>query len=367
MNDFYNFWLANIPGIGNKRIRVLLKCTKDAKAVYELTETQLDKIKGLSKNNVESILEAQQDRKIRKQFDKMQKEGVKFVCELDEEYPNKLYGLEDAPFGLYVKGKLPRGECPSVAIVGARRCSTYGRETAQMFASQLAQRGVQIISGLAMGVDGIGQMSAIEAGGVSFGILGCGVDICYPRENIELYMQIQRKGGLLSEYPIGTRPRANLFPARNRLISGLADVLLIIEAKEKSGSLITVEYALDQGKEIFVVPGRICDSLSSGCNELLKQGAGVATSVQDILEVLGIKIAKNPSENIKNQLNTNLALEKKQLIVYSCLSLEPKNIESLIQEVDLSIPELTNIIVTLQMMGLIHEPTRNYYARTMQV
>ncbi|RDU22442.1 DNA-processing protein DprA [Anaerosacchariphilus polymeriproducens] len=364
MNIFYNYWLANIPGIGNKKIQEILKYTKDAKTVYNLSKKQLKEFEFLTVKNIQMILEAQNDYQIKEQFENMQKKGVAFVCELEEEYPDKLRNLVDAPFGLYIKGRLPSEIKPSVAIIGARRCSPYGREVARKFGEEFAQYGIQIISGLARGIDGIGQMSAVEAGGESFGVLGCGVDICYPRENIELYMQIQKKGGLLSEYPIGTQPRANLFPYRNRLISGLADVLLIIEAKVKSGTFITVEYALEQGKDVFVVPGRINDALSQGCNELIKQGAGIVTSFQDILDVFGVKSEKKCLENIKNQLNTNLALEKKQLIVYSCLSLEPKSIETIIQEVNLSIPELTNIIVTLQMMGLIYEPARNYYVRT---
>lgn len=364
MNTFYNYWLANIPGIGNKTIQKILKYTKDAKTVYYLSKKQLKEFEFLSAKNVQMILEAQNDSHIKEQFKKMQTKGIAFVCELEKEYPAKLRNLCDAPFGLYVKGRLPSERKPCVAIIGARRCSPYGREIARTFAKEFAQYDIQIISGLARGIDGIAQMSAVEVGGSSFGVLGCGVDICYPRENIELYMQIQKKGGLISEYPIGTQPRANLFPYRNRLISGLADVLLIIEAKIKSGTLITVEYALEQGKDVFVVPGRIHDALSQGCNELIKQGAGIVTSIQDILDVFGVINEKKCLENIKIQLNTNLALEKKQLIVYSCLSLEPKSIETIIQEVNLSIPELTNIIVTLQMMGLIYEPARNYYVRT---
>ena len=167
-------------------------------------------------------------------------------------------------------GKLPDENRPTVSIVGARNSSEYGKYAAKLFGERLAAAGVQVISGMARGVDGISQQSAIYAGGDSYGVLGSGVDVCYPEDNRRLYDSLITNGGVISEYLPGTQPKPQYFPQRNRIISGLSDVVLVIEAREKSGTLITVDMALEQGREVFAVPGRICDSLSYGCNSLIR-------------------------------------------------------------------------------------------------
>jgi len=195
--------------------------------------------------------------------------------------------IPDYPFGLYYKGSLPKENLPCVSIIGARECSEYGRKCAELYGKILASYGVQIISGMARGVDGISQTAALEVGGTSFGILGSGVDVCYPRENSRLYEALIKEGGVISEFAPGTEAKSSFFPMRNRIISGLADILLVVEARKKSGTYITVCQALEQGKEIFAVPGRITDGLSDGCNRLIEAGAGIATDPVVILEALG--------------------------------------------------------------------------------
>ena len=212
------------------------------------------------------------------------REQERYIRRTDEEFPEKLRQIKNPPEGIYVRGQLPAEDKPTVAIIGARRCSTYGREMAEWFAGELAAAGVQVVSGMAAGVDGIAQRASLRAGGRSFGVLGCGTDICYPTDNRDLYETLQKCGGILSEYAPGTPPDAFHFPMRNRIISGISDAVLVVEAKERSGTLITVDFALEQGREVFVLPGRITDSLSAGCNRLLRQGAGIALSPKDILE-----------------------------------------------------------------------------------
>ena len=212
------------------------------------------------------------------------REQERYIRRTDEEFPEKLRQIKNPPEGIYVRGQLPAEDKPTVAIIGARRCSTYGREMAEWFAGELAAAGVQVVSGMAAGVDGIAQRASLRAGGRSFGVLGCGTDICYPTDNRDLYETLQKRGGILSEYAPGTPPDAFHFPMRNRIISGISDAVLVVEAKERSGTLITVDFALEQGREVFVLPGRITDSLSAGCNRLLRQGAGIALSPKDILE-----------------------------------------------------------------------------------
>ncbi len=208
-----------------------------------------------------------------------------YISSEDPRYPDRLRQLPGMPRGLYVRGALP-DSAPSVAIVGARKCTVYGHKQAYAFGRYLASKGVQIISGMALGVDGYAQEGALDAGGKTFAVLGCGVDYCYPRSNRPLYDRIPNQGGILSELPEGTEPYARFFPARNRIISALSDLVLVIEAAEKSGSLITADYALEQGRTVYALPGRVGDRLSDGCNRLIYQGAGIAYSAEALYDDL---------------------------------------------------------------------------------
>lgn len=204
----------------------------------------------------------------------------------DREYPRRLLEIPQAPKQLYVRGKLPEEGVPSVAVIGARDCSYYGQEVAKRLGKLFGENGIQVISGMARGIDGIGQQAALQAGGSSFAVLGCGADICYPRQNQDLYDRLCKQGGVISEYEWGTPPRAGYFPPRNRIVSGLADAVIVVEARKKSGTLITVDMALEQGKEVYAVPGRLVDDLSSGCNYLIKNGAGILLDMEEFMEEL---------------------------------------------------------------------------------
>lgn len=204
----------------------------------------------------------------------------------DRKYPRRLLEIPQAPKQLYVRGKLPEEGVPSVAVIGARDCSYYGQEVAKRLGRLFGENGIQVISGMARGIDGIGQQAALQAGGSSFAVLGCGADICYPRQNQDLYDRLCKQGGVISEYEWGTPPRAGYFPPRNRIVSGLADAVIVVEARKKSGTLITVDMALEQGKEVYAVPGRLVDDLSSGCNYLIKNGAGILLDMEEFMEEL---------------------------------------------------------------------------------
>ena len=209
--------------------------------------------------------------------------GISYTYCREPDFPQKFVDIPDPPFGIFYKGRLPDGCVPAVALIGSRKCSEYGTYMAELFAAGFASAGVDVISGMALGIDGISQRAALKAGGSSFAVLGCGVDVVYPRANEPLYRQPQEKGGVLSEYPPRMEPRPALFPPRNRIISALADVVVVVEACEKSGTLITVDMALEQGKEVYALPGRCTDALSMGCNRLLRQGAMIAVSPDDII------------------------------------------------------------------------------------
>jgi DNA processing protein len=285
---------------------------------------------------------------------------IRYISREDESFPVKLLELHDCPKGIYVRGQLPDPKKKTVAIVGARMCSPYGRATAMHFAKVLAENDVQIISGLALGVDGAAHEGALLANGKTYAVLAGGVDRCYPRSHIGLYENIRMTGGILSEESCGCPPIARLFPKRNRLISILSDLILVIEAKTKSGSLITADYAAEQGRDIFAVPGRIGDELSKGCNELIFQGAGIAISPERMLEIMG-KCAEK-SDNSKSFMQN--ALARRENIVYSCLSLQPKSLEVLCKETKLPLTEITESIMLLQLQGVVKEIGRNRYIKS---
>lgn len=212
--------------------------------------------------------------------------GIRMVERGERDYPARLLEIPDPPERLYVLGRLPEEKVPSVAIIGARECSEYGSYVAARLGECMGRNGIQVISGMARGIDGIGQTAALDVGGSSFAVLGSGVDVCYPARNRRLYERLRERGGVLSEYPPGTPALSRNFPPRNRIVSGLADAVVVVEAREKSGTLITVDMALEQGKEVYAVPGRVTDALSSGCNRLVKLGAAMLLDPEELAEEL---------------------------------------------------------------------------------
>lgn len=274
-------------------------------------------------------------------------------------YPDRLKNLKNMPGQLYVRGRIPEDHRPSAAIVGARLCSPYGQAQAYRFARELARAGVQIISGMARGVDSCAHRGALEGGGSTWAVLGCGVDICYPRENRDLYEEIPHLGGLISEYSAGSPPLGCHFPARNRIISALADLVLVVEARERSGSLITVDFALEQGKTVYAVPGRVGDPLSAGCNRLIAQGAGIALNPQELLEEWGSAGFLEYKEEEKN----NFGLARTGDMVYSCLSLVPKHLSCIAREAGITPAEAGTRLLELRLQGRAQETARNYYVK----
>lgn len=354
----YWYWLCNMEGLGIKRLSLLLEHFSTPERVYEASEGELQKVAGIGEKSAAYIIESRRG-EWEKKHEKMEAANIRMIPWASQDYPQKLKEIEDKPVCLYVKGRLPDIEKKAAAIVGARNCSYYGRETAAELGRVLGRNGVEVISGMARGIDAAGQWGALDGGGESFAVLGCGVDVCYPPEQGKLYRLLQSRGGLLSEYPMGMPPHAANFPPRNRIISAMADIVVVVEARERSGSLITVDFALNQGKEIFAVPGRLTDALSRGCNELIKHGAGIVTAPETLLEELGI-FFDNFSKN--NKTNKILLAEKENML-YSGLDLTPKNIQMLATETGLSLAETTECLLDLQLKGLVLEPYRNYYVK----
>lgn len=357
----YALWLHTVPGIGNKTIDRLLQYAGTEEAIYHLKKEEREKL--LNKAQQKQFLEWKDRKDPAYLWQALKQKQVCFVTRNMKAYPKRLLRIPDAPYALYYKGRLPRDGERSVAIVGARSCSEYGRQMAEWFGRELAHAGIQIVSGLARGIDGIGQQSAMRAGGSSFGVLGCGIDICYPPENAGIYQQCIKSGGVLSEYPPGRQPSAGMFPQRNRIISGLADSLIVIEARAKSGTLITVDMALEQGREVFALPGRATDKLSEGCNRLLQQGAALVCSPQEVLHVLNAQSGTMPMEQRTEPCFGNA---QKQLL-WGMLDEYPKSLtelyECLNKRTGMSLLKLTELLTELMLEGYIGEKGKSYYYR----
>ena len=354
------FYLTQIPDVGAVSIRKLREYFGSFSCLYNIEETDLRESRILREKQILAFLKAVEQReRIMEQYGKLAEREIRFVTPLDKEYPCQLLQIYDYPMGLYVRGKLPAPEKPVVAIVGARGCSEYGQSLAAMFAQMLSEEGTQIISGLALGIDGAAHRGALKAGADTYGVMGCGVNICYPSAHYKLYGQMIEHGGIISEFPLDTRPDRMHFPMRNRIISGLADAILVVEAKEKSGSLITAEFGLDQGKEIFAIPGRITDHLSGGCNRLIQQGAHMAISPNDILEYLGVKCRKRL---IIHEKNVN-ALAKPEKMVYACLDFKAKHLEEISGKCGMSISACMGILLELELQGYVFRAANHYYGK----
>ncbi len=351
------YWLCCALFLGAVSIRRLGEYFGGYQPVYNIEETTLRQSGILTEKQADKLLEW------RKQFPycvkRFEKQSEVFVTVYDAVYPERLREIYDYPMGLFVRGGLPESGRPSVAIVGARGCSAYGEQLAEEFARALAGEGVQIISGLAAGIDAAAHRGALKAGKPTFGVLGCGTNICYPPDNYPLYCQMEELGGVISEFPEGTRPIARNFPLRNRIRRGLADGILVVEAREKSGCLITAELGLEQGREIFAVPGRITDHLSAGCNQLIQQGAQAAVSPGDILEYLGVKYRK---ELILYEKNTN-SLAKIEKMVYSCLDFKPRHIDEILVKSGLPLSECVGILLELELGGYVFRAANHYYGK----
>ena len=287
-------------------------------------------------------------------------EKILRISSKSAEYPEKLNNYPKMPEILFVKGRLPDRKKPSIAIVGARACSTYGRIQAFRYAKVLSSAGVQIISGMAYGIDAEAHKGALEGGTATYAVLAGGVDICYPAGNKALYERILREGGgIISEQPPGMRARNYFFPARNRIISGLADMVLIVEAREKSGSLITAQWALDQGKTVYAIPGPVNEELSIGCHKLIYDGAGIAYSPEILLRELWM----NYENKVKSDSKNDLGLASDLKLVYSCLDLRPKSTDFLIQKTGLPPRQVGSLLLELKLSGLIREIGRHYYIK----
>lgn len=292
-NKKYWIWFSLVKGLGSKKKQILLNKYKTPERIYNLSKEELLNIKGLGEETVKNVLDENIRNNIGIHLKYIRENNIKIITINDEEYPKKLKEIYDPPIILYLRGNMDILNNTSIAIIGCREASEYGISAAKYFAYNLAKKEINIVSGLAKGIDSFAHIGAICAKGKTIAVVGNGLDSIYPKENIQIAEKILETGGtIISEYPLGTKPEKMNFPARNRIISGISNAIIVVEAKEKSGTLITVDFALEQGRDIYVVPGNINSINSVGTNELLKQGA------KPITNYLDIDFVKNTKEKI---------------------------------------------------------------------
>lgn len=294
----------------------------------------------------------------------LREKGIRVVTRDDPEYPQRLRGIKDEPYGFFLLGNLPDPDAPSVAIVGARRATSHGKWFAEKLSSDLAMAGVSVISGMAEGIDGASHVGALNAkgSGKTLAVLGNGVDICFPQVNLPLYRNLSKNGGIISEYAPGTPGIAYHFPERNRIISALSDVVIVVEAREKSGSLITVCRALDQGRDVMAVPGRPDDPYSVSCNRLIREGAGICTCADDVINYMQWNLFKKPKgagASAGEKPLGNLSPDEK--LIVSVLSGMPKHIDDISRETGLEIIKLLTLLTELSLSEIITPVTNSMY------
>jgi len=272
----------------------------------------------------------------------------------NSEFPTLLKHIIKPPKGVWVRGEMPNDDVPRVAIIGSRACSEYGISAAAMFARDLAQSGVVVVSGMARGIDAAAHRAAIEAGGKTVAVLGCGVDVCYPPEHDQLMEQIIQNGCIISEYENGTKPQRYFFPERNRIVSGLCHAVIVVEATEKSGTSVTANHALDQGREVFAVPGSIFSKVSRGTNDMLKQGAIPATCAEDVLRELKLESWHNTidEKNVRANEEKIKTLAPNEKLVYDSLGFDVGiHVDEVIHKSGLPAHEVQYILMNLEING----------------
>jgi DNA processing protein len=348
VDHYYWFALKSVPLVGNVTFRRLLERFETPERALAASEKELAQLKGVSPAVAGSIRGHDFHSFAESECERVRTAGVRVVDFLSEDYPKILLEIPDPPPYLYVKGSLGVID-PAIAIVGSRRASDYGMMTTARLAGDLAGNGVTVVSGMARGVDSAAHRGALGRGGRSIGVLGCGIDVVYPSENRALFAEMASKGALVSEFPMGTLPLAENFPRRNRIISGLSRGVLVVEAAEKSGSLITAEYALEQGREVFAVPGNINFSSSRGANRLIKQGAKLVETVEDILDELSIK-SSSPERGV---MSPCFSLTPQEAALYTLLAGSPQHIDDIIFKSGLTVSDVSAILLRLELKGAI--------------
>ncbi|MBR3833243.1 MAG: DNA-processing protein DprA [Lachnospiraceae bacterium] len=369
-----HLWLNTIQGVDASHIIHLKKTLGNVWNIYDASEKVISGI--IPEQAAKKIAHAKGGGKVVELYDRLKEKGIEFIYPEKSGYPNKLRHISIPPQLLYVKGRIKK--CideynRTIGIVGSRNPSQYGKEICRYFSEALSEAGFNVISGLARGIDGIAHRSALNKNAYTVAVLGSGINVAYPRSNIELYTQIEENGAIVSEYGLDVAPNPWQFPIRNRIISGLSDGILVVEARAESGSLITVDHALEQGRFVYSIPGRIMDKSSEGNNNIIREGAICVTKPEDIIEdMVGLYCDEsNKPIDRKNKLEINSnktngvtvknELTSEESLVLSVMSLEPMYIDDIIQKTKIGVTKAISTLYILEKKKLIKQPNQGYY------
>jgi DNA processing protein len=349
--DKLGYWVGFniVRGIGPTRLRALLDHFGDIETAWHASSSALQQA-GLDRRSLKNLLSTRAKISLDRELAKIERVGARVLTWENSDYPALLKEIADAPPVLYLRGALATDDAWAVAVVGTRRASTYGREVTRRLVSALARNGVTIVSGLARGIDGAAHRTALEVGGRTLAVLGCGVDHIYPPEHRKLAREILDHGALISDYSLGTPPEGGNFPPRNRIISGLSLGVLVVEAGERSGALITADYAAEQGRDVFAVPGSILARGSVGTNRLIQDGATMVLSPEDIMEELNLMMVVEQAE-AREVLPENAT----EAALMSHLSSEPTHVDELKHQIDLPMSEITSALSLMELKGMVRQ------------
>ena len=350
--------LSSIPGIGRVTFRKLVALFGSAQGVLDASQDELLNDAGLSEKLSSALRSFPWQARADEELAKADGAGVAIVTAADPDYPGQLRNTPDPPLFLYIRGSLLPENERAVAMVGTRTPTHYGLTVTHRMAYELASQQITVVSGMARGIDTQAHKGALAAKGRTIAVLGCGIDTAYPRENKGLMEEIVRSGAVVTENPFGTKPESGYFPARNRIISGLAAGTVIIEAAEDSGSLITADYTLKQGRKLFAVPGNISSPLSRGTNSLIKQGALLVGTAGDVLKELSLSKGSTTRVAAVAQLPP---LTPEEASVYKTVTDEPKHIDAIMAESSSAPGKLSGLLITLELKGLVKQLPGKYF------
>ena len=351
---FYWLALSLIPGVGSILLKRLLDQFKTPEAVFQAPMNELLNIEGLGERVAKEIRKGPVEKAVEKELYLLKEVGGKIVTLKDSAYPKRLRDIYDPPPLLYVRGDLKEEDEFAISIVGSRKTSPYGRGMTERMSQELARHGITIVSGMARGIDSLAHWGAISGGGRTIAVLGCGVDVIYPSENRNLFAKIIDRGAILSEFPMGSPPEGGHFPRRNRIISGLSLGVVVVQAGEKSGSLITAGYALEQGREVFAVPGNVGTESSRGTHRLIKEGAKLVESSEDILEEILPQWRREGEATPKVEI-PRPDLTEEERVLYELLSETPLHIDVMIRESRLDPGKVSSLLLNLEFKGLVSQ------------
>lgn len=360
--------LAMIKGLGPVHARNLISYCGSPEAVFETPKSKLLRVPGIGEKNAKLIREADTLKQAEEEMLFCEKNGIRIICYLEEDYPQNLTYLQKAPLVLFLKGNIDFNAQPNIAIVGTRRCTDYGRDMAQELGRFFAERGINIVSGLAYGIDIAAHKASLEVNGITTAVLGHGLAHLYPAVHRSKAREILERGGLLTEYAAYAKPEAVNFPARNRIISGVSKAVIVVEAAETGGALITAQFAFEQNREVYAIPGRLGDTYSKGCNQIIRdQVAKLLTDPQDVLDDLQIqwKPHDEPASHNEEQLSLhfNQDLNEQEHKVLAFLSRGDALVDQISLHTGVPMYELNALLLNLEFKGLLKQSPGKKFRR----